>query len=324
MPCRNAAATLNQAVESILNQSFRDIELLVWNDGSIDESPKLLEDFAAGDARVRIVGDVRVGLIEALSCLAARSSSPLLARMDADDISLPRRFTAQIDYLDARPDIALCGCCHETIGDTGGSGRARYDAWINSLLEPEDIRRELFVECPIAHPTFMMRRAAFEAVGGYRDCPWPEDYDLIIRLAEQRFELGKVGETLFQWRNHAARTSLNDPRYGEIAFRALKRHYLKRTHGHRLNKMFQWGAGDVGKRWLQEWREIRPNAVVDIHPRKVGTRIHGYDIIAPEQLPSPGEAFVVVTVGARGARDDIRSRLNPKGWREGEDYLFLA
>ena len=87
---------------------------------------------------------------------------------------------------------------------------------------------------------------------------------------------------------------------------------------------YQWGAGEVGKRWLREWQERKPEAVVDINPRKIGRRIHDAPVIAPEDLPPPGETFVVVAVGAPGARTDIRDWLTPRGYEETRDFLFLA
>ena len=83
-------------------------------------------------------------------------------------------------------------------------------------------------------------------------------------------------------------------------------------------------SATVGKRWLREWETLRPEAVVDINPRKIGRTIHGTPVIAPPDLPPPDGVFVVAAVGTPGARDDIRTRLLPRGYAEGEDFLFLA
>ncbi len=86
---------------------------------------------------------------------------------------------------------------------------------------------------------------------------------------------------------------------------------------------YQWGAGEVGKKWLREWQP-KPLAVVDINPRKIGRLIHDVPVIAPEELPPPGRAFVVIAVGAPGARNVIREWLTPRGYEEPRDFLFLA
>lgn len=324
MPCKNAASTLEAAVNSILSQSIGDFELLIWDDGSSDGTARVLGQLAQCDSRVRILGSDPVGLVGALRILGQRAAGSFAARMDADDISLPSRFERQLEYMRANPEVGLCGCLYETVGAPVRSGRIRYDAWINSLITPEAIRRDLFVECPVPHPSFMLPMTVFRAVGGYEDRGWPEDYDLLFRVAAAGLQIGKAPEVLLQWRHHSGQTSLTHERYSETLFRAVKRHYLNVLYADRMPRLHQWGAGRVGKRWLREWDEVRPQAVVDIHPRKIGTRIHGYQIIAPEELPPPGAAFTVVVVGAPGARDEIRGWFTPRGYKEGADFIFVA
>ena len=180
------------------------------------------------------------------------------------------------------------------------------------------------MECPIPHPTFMMRRAFLKCLGGYRQGAWPEDYDLVLRAWMAGARFGKPDAPLLRWREHPGRLSMTDPRYSPAAFRAMKRHYLFQTYLKRREGAFiQWGAGEVGKRWLREWPQA-PAAVVDVHPRKIGRSIHGVPVISQDALPPPGTCFIVVAVGARGARDDIRARLEPGNYRELKDYLFIA
>lgn len=325
MPCRNAEATVEEAIDSVLGQTMADFELLIWNDGSDDATAAILDRACQTDPRVVIVGNQRAGLVPALQRLAAHARGRYLARMDADDRSRPERLARQLDAFDTNPRLGLCGCLHETIGDAIGSGRRRYDDWINALVSHDDIAREAFVECPVAHPTFMLRREAFEAAGGYSDNPWPEDYDLFMRTLRCGWQIAKVPETLFDWRDYPARTSLVDERYSGAQFRAVKRHYLVEIHPRVAEGFYQWGAGDVGKRWLREWEGAhRPHAVVDIDPRKIGQSIHGFEVIGPDALPAPGETFVVVAVGAPGAREDIREWFARKGYVETRDYIFLA
>jgi hypothetical protein len=244
--------------------------------------------------------------------------------MDADDIARPERLRLQLACFDADPGLGLCGGRVGMLGESLGSGRRRYEDWVNALVRHDDIVRELFVECPLPHPTFMMPRDWYERIGGYQDCAWPEDYDLVMRLWLAGARFGKPEEVMLDWRDHPGRLSMNDPRYGEAAFRALKRFYLAQIPGRAGRPLYQWGAGEVGKRWLREWGSGAPVAVVDINPRKIGRTIHGVRVIAPEELPPPAGCFVVVMVGTPGARDEIRGRLTPRGFRECVDYIFLA
>lgn len=324
LPFFNAAGTLSAAVASIRGQTFGDWELILFDDGSQDGSAEVARACAADDRRIRVVASGHVGIVEALRRGCAEARGEFIARMDADDVAAPTRLERQLALMRADPEVALCGTQVEMVGPDVGSGRRRYEAWVNGLVTHEAMVRELFVECPVPHPTFLMRRAAFEQVGGYQDRGWAEDYDLCMRLFAAGLRFGKVPERLLAWWDAPGRLSMVDRRYSPAAFRALKRHYLFETYLGGGGSFYQWGAGEVGKAWLREWEGRKPVAVVDINPRKVGRTIHGAPVIAPEELPPPGATFTVVAVGAPGARQDIRAWFGPRGYRETVDFLFLA
>lgn len=295
------------------------------DDGSEDGSLAAAQAYGRMDERVRVAARPHQGIVAALQrgCEVARGS--FIARMDADDIASPERIARQMEFMSANPSVALCGARVRMFGPAASSGRRRYERWINSLCEHEAMVRELFVECPIPHPAFLMRRGAYEHVGGYMDHGWAEDYDLVMRFWRSGYGLGKVPETLLSWRDTPARLSMRDDRYSPHQFRRLKRHYLFGSYLAGERPFIQWGAGEVGKTWLKEWPAGRgPEVVVDINPRKIGRVIHGARVIAPDGIPPAGERFIVIAVGAPGARTEIREWLTPRGHREGEHYLFVA
>ena len=324
LPCFDAAQTLSAAIQSIRVQTFEDWELIVVDDGSTDASVEISEDAARADDRIRVVRLPHAGIVEALQRGCEAAHGPLIARMDADDVALPSRFEEQVRLMERDGGVALCGTQVRMAGGTIGYGRNRYETWVNALVTHEEIVRELFIECPIPHPTFMIRRSCYEALGGYRDNGWAEDYDLCMRafLAGMRF--GKVAQPLLDWTESPQRLSMISPRYGLDRFRALKRHYLFMTYLKEANRFYQWGAGEVGKAWLREWGDRKPIAAVDINPHKIGRTIHGVPIVPPDALPEPGQGFTVVAVGAPDARREIRAWLIPRRYRELRDFLFLA
>lgn len=324
MPCYNAAKTLRHAIESIRGQSFLGWELIIIDDGSTDNSPAILEAYAAEDDRIHPVHEIHGGIVRALQKGCARARGRYIARMDADDIALPQRFEKQHQYMQKHPNTALCGTHVSMFGAEIGEGRKRYEKWLNSLRKHEDIVRDLFIECPIPHPTFFLRRESFERVGGYEDHDWPEDYDLCMRLFLENARFGMVPETLLQWRESSDRLSMTAERYSLGRFRALKRAYLGRSYLEGRSGFYQWGAGEVGKTWLREWQTIKPQAVADIHPRKIGREIHEIPVIAPDDLPSPGTTFIIIAVGAPGAREEIRAWLSSRGYVELRDFVFVA
>ncbi len=324
LPVYNGADTLARAIESIQAQGHRDWELIVVDDGSKDGSAAIAAAFARLDPRIRLLQCSHRGLVPTLNmgCVSARGD--FIARMDADDVSHPDRFIRQLAWFAENPDGGLCGTHVTMAGDAIGSGRRRYESWLNSNTTHEDIVRELFVECPMAHPAFMMRHAAFENIGGYRDFDGPEDYDLVMRFWRGGYHLGNVPDVLLDWYEQPGRLSMTSPRYTETAFRQFKRRWLHESRITRGRPLYQWGAGEVGKRWLREWPPGTLQAVADIRPSKIGQRIHGYHVIRPEDFPAPGACFIVVAVGTPGARDEIRAHAKRLGFREGEDYCFIA
>lgn len=291
----------------------------------MDATADLLADWIRRDTRINAVRTGPDGIISALQTAAAKARGELLARMDADDIAETARLERQVAFLDANDDIAACGTGVRYFPRTSVRGGARrYERWINSVVSTSDIERDLFVECPLPHPTLMMRRHAFEAVGGYRDAGWPEDYDLLLRLWESGFRLGKVPDILLHWRERPDRLSRTHHRYAESAFRRCKVRYL----AHRIagKSVVVWGAGPVGKAFGRELRAAGHElaAFVELDPRKIGQEIHGAPVIPPTAVHTYRDAYIVSAVGSANARAEVRLALHGVGFREPEEYCAVA
>jgi GT2 family glycosyltransferase len=326
MPCRDAAGWLDAAVASILAQTWADFELVAVDDGSRDDTNARLQRWASRDRRVRVVAGSGAGIVSALQEGLAATRGPLIARMDADDVAHPERLAAQIALLEARPELAACGTRVRYFPPgVVRDGALRYEQWLNSLATPADIVRDAFVECPIAHPTLMIRRAVLAAVGGWRDPGWPEDYDLMLRLIAAGHALANVPAVLLDWRERANRLSRTDPRYSLDAFRRCKAHYLARTLvGGR--SVLVVGAGPVGKAFACALaaEHVPIAAFVDVDPRKIGQSVHGVPVVPRAALADYRAAFAVAAVGNPAARADIRAWLAAEGWLELADFCTVA
>ena len=191
LPVRDGARFLREALASVLAQTLRDFELLVVDDGSEDETPAILA--ALRDDRVRVLRQERLGLVAALNRAIAEARAPLLARMDADDVSLPERLERQVAYLEARPRVGLVVTGVETIGRTA------------TVVLPDDdaaLRRRLLLRNPFTHGAVAVRAEAVRGAGGYRaDYGANEDYDLWRRIARE-WELAAIPEVLYRYREH--------------------------------------------------------------------------------------------------------------------------
>lgn len=324
MPVRDAGRWLAEAVDSILSQTHRELELLVVDDHSRDGA---LETLDHGDSRLTVLDNEGRGVSAAFNTGLKRSRGDFVARMDADDIALPNRIEAQLDYLDRHPDVDICGACVEMFSESGlAGGNRRYQDWLNACRSPERIQRELFIESPIPNPTAFFRREAIAALGGYADPEWPEDYDLFLRADAAGMRMGKPGEFLLRWRDHGDRLTRTDDRYALPAFHRAKVHYLVR---HRLpgsGTLLIWGAGPTGRLTFDllaaEERDV--DGFLEVHPRRIGGEKRGRPVYSLDHLSEARDAFVLVAVGAAGARKKIRDFMDEGGYAEGEHYLFVA
>jgi glycosyltransferase involved in cell wall biosynthesis len=327
LPVRNGGPLVSEAVESILEQSFSSFELLVVDDGSTDETPDVLRALADADSRVQVVRQEAQGIVAALELARERARGRYLARMDADDIALPGRLEAQVGLMEADPRLVVVGTQVAYFPrDHVRVGALRYERWVNSLVDHDALVRDVFVECPIPHPTFLLRASTVDLVGGYRDREWPEDYDLVLRLWEAGGRMGKVPAVLLKWREGEARLSRCHPAYSEEAFRRCKVHHLLRTHLSGGREVVVWGAGPVGKAFARELQAQGGHlaAFVDLDPRKIGQDIHGAPVIPPGEANAYRDAFSVAAVGKGRAREEIRSALTELGREEMEDFVAVA
>ncbi len=327
MPCRDAAEHLSQSIRSIESQSFRDFEVVAVNDGSTDATEPMLERWANRDKRVRVLNLERVGLAGALQVGADACRGELLARFDADDVAHPLRFAQQIDFLARHRDLSAVGTRVRYFPrDKVGWGARRYERWLNGLADPAVVARDLYVECPIAHPTLMIRRSVFDEVGGYQRNGWPEDYDLVFRLHFAGARLANVPRVLHFWREGDGRLSRNDARYSPEAFRRCKISYLLKGPLNGREEVAIWGAGRVGKNFARSLSDsgVRVRTFYDIDPRKIGQRINGAPVRDAREVAHHHGAYLLVAVGAAGARETIREELAELGFREPQDYCCVA
>lgn len=205
MSVYNGERFLAPAIESVLAQDFSDFEFLILDDGSTDATPGMIRDFAARDSRIRAIIRENRGLVASLNQLLAEAQSPLVARMDADDICRPNRFTRQIAFLAANPDHGVIGSWSEDIDTAGRPWQADGP---DHPPTHEELVHNIFHGGPLmVHPSVMYRKAVVEAVGGYhaafRHC---EDFDLWLRLASVT-RMANIPERLIRYRHYPEQVS---------------------------------------------------------------------------------------------------------------------
>lgn len=261
--------------------------------------------------------------------------------MDGDDWMHRNRLELQVKALDGSPEVSAVGS-HVRIfprrpqrdvyeralpGEAAHTrkGRGGYEAWINAIETPEQVACEAYVECPIAHPSLMIRRDVL-ARHPYRDMGWPEDYDLVLRLLAARETLAVVPQRLLAWRDHEARLSRTSGVYGQERFIACKAHHLAATLLRGRKDYVLWGYGGTGRALAKAFEQLglRPSHIVEMHPRRIGNQIRGADVIHPDDLDRIERRPVVASVAGARPRAEIRSSLRRFGYLEGRDFVCAA
>lgn len=327
MPARDARATARAAVRSILRQTERDLALVAVDDGSRDGTGELLEELAGRDRRVVVVRGPGEGIARALQRGLARCDAEVVARMDADDLAHPRRLALQLQALGEDRRLWAVGAQVRAFPRRAvRDGMRRYVGWLNGLVTPELVARDLLVESPLVHPATALRREALERLGGWRDGPFPEDYDLWLRLAAAGGGLTNLPVPLLLWRERPERLTRTDARYARERHVALKCAHLAAGVLRGRGEVAIWGAGETGKAFADALAPLgaRVALFLEVDPRKFGRTIRGAPVVSHAEVERARGLPLLVAVGAPGARPLIRAELAKHGLVELRHYWCVS
>lgn len=333
LPVRNAAATVARAIASIRAQTFSDWELIGVDDGSTDGTREILRTLARSERRLKLIEQTHAGVAAAANAAMAAACGEFIARMDADDESHPERLAAQVAFLDAlaNRDIGVVSCLVEFGGDRAASaGYALHVDWLNTLVTPESISLNRFVESPVANPSVMFRRELVARHGGCRAGEFPEDYELWLRWLDAGVRMAKVPRPLFTWHDPPTRLTRTDVRYDPEAFFRIKAPWIAREVARIATgrAVWVWGAGRPTRKRAAhlEAHGVGVAGYVDVDAKKATPALGGtgLPVIAPETLPPAGKIFVLGYVAKRGAREVARTHMSARDYVEGADFLMCA
>ena len=338
LPAYNAAATLSVALESLRRQTYRRWEALVIDDGSTDETARLVREFSQLDSRIRLFTRPHAGIVPALNFGLSQARGEFIARQDADDESLPTRFEEQLAEFERDPSLGLVSSYvrHSARSEdwskdstTETRGYSSYCDWLNSFTEPREIRRASFIESPLAHPTVLFRKELIAQHGHYLDGDFPEDYELWLRWLDAGVKMRKVKSVLYQWNDAPERLSRTDPRYSPDAFLELKAKslvkWLRATNPHHP-QIIIWGAGTLSKRRARRLQEdgCEIKAFIEVNPKRRGQKINNVPIFLVDEFDQVPRGFIVSVVGNRGAGENIRNFLLEQGRVEEDEFLICS
>lgn len=221
MPVYNGEKYLKEAIKSILNQTFRDFEFLIIDDGSIDKSAEIIASF--NDTRIRLErNEANLGLIKTLNKGFRLSKGKYIARMDCDDISLPKRLSAQANFMEKHPEIGVCGSWVKIVG--------LKQSFISKYPQNhEEARAYLLFNTPFAHPAVIIRKEIIEKYQLEYDENYKhaEDYELWSRIIEHT-KISNIPKVLLRYRMHPEsvskkNSSIQAENSNKIRLRLLKK-----------------------------------------------------------------------------------------------------
>ncbi len=325
LPYYNAEKTLERAVCSVLNQTFKDFELILINNNSSDSGEHIALRLAGKDKRIKLISEKNQGVSYAANAGIKFAKSPYLARTDADDEMLPTRLEKQIQFLEQNPDIDICATQVEHVGDENTEGIRQYVEFTNRILSPEAVLANRFRDLPVINPTLMFRKIVFEQNGLFLHDNLPEDYEFFLRLCRAGVKFQKIPEKLHKWYDSETRLTRTHLRYTRDAFWAVKAKYLALflKDSHKQNRdLYIWGAGRKAKRAAEflSAQQIEIKAYIDVDKRKIKAE----DVIFYTEIPPAGTCFIISFVAKRGIGEQIKQYLIRKNYHETEDFIISA
>lgn len=325
-PFKNTEAFLESCLESIRDQSYRNWELIIVDDHSTDNSYQLVEQHTKMDARIKLYKNPGQGIIEALRFAYSKSQGMYITRMDSDDIMISQRLEYMLN------DLILHGKGHIALGqvqyfsDVGISdGYSKYEKWLNRLIATGNNYSEIYKECVIPSPCWLIHRDDLDRCGAFGPDLYPEDYDLTFRFYQNNIKCIPSHNVLHQWRDYSTRTSRTHEHYAENYFIDIKvRYFLLIDHDpHR--PLTVWGAGQKGKNVAQLLKSAEvPFYWICDNPKKIGKHIYDeplYNFDYLNQLEYPQS---IVTVANESAQTEIRSYFKDRKMYAMQDYFFFC
>ena len=201
MPARNVEKFIGEAIESILVQTLSDFELIIINDGSTDKTLCIIDSYAKRDDRIVVITRENKGLVDSRNEGIQKAKGEYIAKMDADDISLPDRFEKQIKLM-KKKNLDVCGAYIQEFNESSQNIRQWYYP-----LKDQDIKFTLMFMCAFAQPVVMMKKRIFDLLQYCDSFPYAEDYKLWTDIAKNNFTMGNLNEVLLKYRTHNKQTT---------------------------------------------------------------------------------------------------------------------
>lgn len=325
-PFKDTEKYISECLESILAQTYKNWELLCVNDHSTDASNQIVKDFSIRDNRIKLFQNIGDGLIPGIREGYKRAKGKLITRMDSDDIMSPDRLE------NMSQDLLKSGHGHVALGkvkyfsENGvNDGYLKYEKWLNSLTSKGSNFTEIYKECVIPSPCWMMFREDFETCGRFDPDKYPEDYDLAFRMYKNKMKCIPSNSILHYWRDHQQRSSRTLQHYADNYFLEIKYTNFIELDYDKSRALTLWGAGKKGKTIAKKLIEdnIHFYWLCD-NPKKIGKDIYGKVLLNYKELKNMEKPQSIVMVANKKSQSEIKDYFKIQTMRPMLDYFFFC
>lgn len=325
-PFKNVSSYVDECIVSILNQSYTNWELLIVDDHSTDDSLAIVKAYAEKDTRIKLFKNDGTGIISALRLAFKNSNGDYITRMDSDDIMTANKLEVMTNQLQKHGKKHVALGLVKYFSDEGiSNGYAKYELWLNKLTKTGTNYTEIYKECVIASPCWMLHREDLEHCNAFNPNRYPEDYDLTFRFYEHGFKCIPNDQLLHHWRDYRTRTSRTHEHYAQNYFLDIKLHYFLKLDYNTSRPLAIWGAGFKGKAIAKALVENG----IDFHwicdnPKKIGKDIYGKILLPFDDLKSIENAQTIVTVANVDEQKNIVTYFENLAMKPMKDYFFFC
>lgn len=327
MAVKDTAPYLPDCLDSIIQQTYQNWELIAVNDHSSDETPAILKAYSEKDPRVRYFDSNRPKLIPTLQVGYANVRGELINRMDSDDkMPLDKLEVLVREWQKYGKGTVIAGGTEHFVEEGEvGDGFLKYEQWLNEVARTSSHYQEIYKECVIPSHCWIIHKEDFDAVDAFNPLVYPEDYDLCFRFYRHGLKVVGIDKILHYWRDRSNRISRTWDEYKDNRYFDLKLRFFYELDRDRSRPLVLWGAGRNGKdmaRLLQSYND--DFYWVCDNERKIGKDIYGVRMEHYNAIPTLDNPQIIPVVSSPDGKTEILERLTQWGKKPVEDFWFFA
>ena len=326
VPFKNTDAFIANCISSVLQQTYTNWELIMVNDASSDSSYDIVNAFAEKDARILLLQNSGNGIIDALQLAFKHSKGEFITRMDSDDLMQANKLDVLATHLltHGKQHVAI-GLVTYFSKNGISNGYKKYETWLNSLTKTGSNYSEIYKECVIPSPCWMLYRDDLIACDAFNPNRYPEDYDLAFSFYKHQYKCIPCDKVLHYWRDYSYRTSRTHEHYAQNYFLDIKLHYFLEIDYNPNKTLVVWGAGKKGKKIAQTFiKKNIPFQWICDNPNKIGKQIYDTILKPFQYLENISNTQSIITVANPNSQKEIILYMQKINCKPVEDYIFFC